>query len=46
MSSMTHPSTFDYPRTEQQAVRDLSWYGTVALLAGCVVLLAAAFFVG
>jgi hypothetical protein len=45
MTSMTHPSTFEYPRSEQ-AARDLSWYGTVAFLAGCVVLLAAAFFVG
>jgi hypothetical protein len=45
MSSMTHSSTFDFPRPVQ-AARDLSWYGTLTFLAGCIVLLVAAFFVG
>jgi hypothetical protein len=45
MSSMTHSTRFDYARPEP-AVRDVTWYGTVAFLAGCLVLLASAFFVG
>ena len=45
MTGMTHSSTFEYTRPEQGG-RDASWYGTLGLLAGCLVLLAAAFFVG
>ncbi len=45
MTGMTSPSAFEYSRSEQ-AAHDVSWYGTLGFLAGCIVLLAAAFFVG
>jgi hypothetical protein len=45
MTGTTSSSTFGYSRPEQ-GVRDASWYGTLGLLAGCIVLLAAAFFLG
>jgi hypothetical protein len=45
MTGTTHSSTFEYPRPKQGG-RDASWYGTLGFLAGCLVLLAAAFFVG
>jgi hypothetical protein len=45
MTGTTHSSTFEYQRPAQ-GVRDASWYGTIGLLVGCLVLLAAAFFVG
>ena len=45
MTGTTHPSMFERTRSEK-TTRDLSWYGTLGFLAGCIVLLATAFFVG
>jgi hypothetical protein len=45
MTSATHSWTYEYPRPAQGG-RDATWYGTLGFLAGCLVLLAATFFVG
>jgi hypothetical protein len=45
MTGTTYSSTFDYPRPVQGG-RDASWYGTLAILAACLGVLVAAFFVG
>lgn len=46
MTGTTPSTTFEYYRPAAQGGRDASWYGTLGFLAGCLVLLAAAFFVG
>ncbi len=45
MTATTYSSSFDDPRPAQNR-RDASWYGTLGFLAACLVLLAAASFVG
>jgi hypothetical protein len=45
MTRATRSWTYDYARPEQGG-RDATWYGTLGFLAGCLALLAAAFFVG
>ncbi len=45
MTGMTHSSTFHYTRPVQSE-RDAGWYGTLAVLAACLGVLVAAFFVG
>ncbi len=45
MIGTTYSSTWDYPRPVQNG-RDASWYGTLGFLAACLVLLAAAAFIG
>jgi hypothetical protein len=45
MTGTTYSSTFDYPRPVQGG-RDASWYGTLGVLAACLGVLIAAFFMG
>jgi hypothetical protein len=45
MIDTTHSSTYEYARPTPGG-RDATWYGTLGFLAGCLVLLAGAFFVG
>lgn len=45
MTVTTFSSTFDNPRPVESR-RDVSWYGTLGVLAACVAVLAAAFFIG
>ena len=45
MTGTTPSSALDYSRPAQYG-RDASWYGTLALLAACLGLLATAFFAG
>ncbi len=45
MASTTSSSTFEYPRPAQ-CERDVTWYGTLGLLAACLGLLATLSFGG
>ncbi len=45
MTGTTSSSAFGYPRP-LQGDRDASWYGTLGLLAACLVLLASVSFIG
>jgi hypothetical protein len=45
MTGTTASTAFDYPRPVQGG-RDASWYGTLGLLAACLVLLASIPFIG